>query len=306
MVAAPNERIGGLVKEADKRRFNVAVSRARDQVWVFYSATLNDLNPECMRYKLLSYCIEHKPIEPLVDETVFDSQFEHDVYSSIKIRGFKVIPQYRVANYKIDLVIEGLKSRLAVECDGDEWHTPESFEKDMYRQRILERCGWTFFRIRGSEYYRDSEKALEKLWPKLEVLEIRPFSYRESKQSSEDTEKVKKDEAEQEASQEKSGVEEPEETEEAKGEEEAIKGEERGKGNIDDEVSWVKTISARVWFQLAHWAKVYGHFETNDRNLLFNIGKKVKFNFKYPPSLNQARQAKKLFEKAKQLGFKPE
>jgi hypothetical protein len=93
---------------------------------------------------------------------------------------------------------------------------------------------------------------------------------------------------------------------EAKGEEEAIKGEERGKGNIDDEVSWVKTISARVWFQLAHWAKVYGHFETNDRNLLFNIGKKVKFNFKYPPSLNQARQAKKLFEKAKQLGFKPE
>jgi very-short-patch-repair endonuclease len=181
MVAAPNERIGALVKESDKRRFNVAVSRARDQVWVFYSATLNDLNPECMRYKLLSYCIEHKPIETPVDETVFESQFEHDVYTSIKARGFKVIPQYRVANYKIDLVVEGLKSRLAVECDGDEWHGPEVFEKDMYRQRILERCGWIFFRISGGEYYRNPEKVLEKLWPKLEGLEIKPFRHHESK-----------------------------------------------------------------------------------------------------------------------------
>ena len=192
IVAAPNERIGALVREADKRRFNVAVSRARDQVWVFYSATLNDLNPECMRYKLLSYCIEHKPIETPVDETVFESQFEHDVYTNIKARGYKVIPQFRVANYKVDLVVEGLKSRLAVECDGDEWHGPEVFEKDMYRQRILERCGWTFFRISGSEYYRNPEKALEKLWPKLETLEIKPFSYHESKQSFENTEEVKK------------------------------------------------------------------------------------------------------------------
>ena len=53
MVAAPNERIGPLVKESDKRRFNVAASRARDQLWLFYSANLNDLNPNCMRYKFL-------------------------------------------------------------------------------------------------------------------------------------------------------------------------------------------------------------------------------------------------------------
>jgi very-short-patch-repair endonuclease len=184
MVAAPNERIGALVKEADKRRFNVAASRARDQLWVFYSATLNDLNPECMRYKLLSYCIERKPVETPIDETVFDSQFERDVYTNIKSRGYKVIPQYKVANYKIDLVVEGLKSRLAVECDGDEWHTSETFEKDFFRQRMLERCGWTFFRISGSEYYRDSEKTLKKLWPKLEALEIKPFGYQEAKESA--------------------------------------------------------------------------------------------------------------------------
>jgi DNA gyrase subunit A len=32
------------------------------------------------------------------------------------------------------------------------------------RQRVLERCGWQFFRIRGFEYYSNRRKALEPLW----------------------------------------------------------------------------------------------------------------------------------------------
>ena len=272
---------------------------------MFYSATLNDLNPECMRYKLLSYCIEHKPIETPVDETVFESQFEHDVYTNIKARGYKVIPQFRVANYKIDLVVEGLKSRLAVECDGDEWHGPEVFEKDMYRQRILERCGWTFFRISGSEYYRNPRKGLEKLWPKLEALEIKPFSYQESKKSPEDTGEVKKEKIKEETAQEETGSKEPGGIEEAE-DKGGSKNDEEEKRLIDDGILWVRRISAKVWFQLARWAKVQGHFEPDDRSLLFNIGKKVQFNFKYPPSPSQAKRAKKLFEKAERLGFKTE
>jgi len=43
MVAAPNERIGAMTKPADERRFNVAASRARDQMWLFHSVTINDL-----------------------------------------------------------------------------------------------------------------------------------------------------------------------------------------------------------------------------------------------------------------------
>ena len=47
LVSAPGEghRIGTLSTEAAKRRFNVAASRARDQMWLFHSATLNDLSP---------------------------------------------------------------------------------------------------------------------------------------------------------------------------------------------------------------------------------------------------------------------
>jgi len=74
------------------------------------------------------------------------------------------------------MVVEGAKNRLAIECDGDPWHGAEQFENDMQRQRILERCGWRFWRIRGSEYYRNPEKALESLWRILAEMEIEPVA----------------------------------------------------------------------------------------------------------------------------------
>ena len=37
MVVAPNQRFATLSQEMYKRSFNVAVSRAQDQLWVFHS-----------------------------------------------------------------------------------------------------------------------------------------------------------------------------------------------------------------------------------------------------------------------------
>lgn len=193
LVAAPNERIGTLAKETDKRRFNVAFSRARDQVWLFHSATLNDLSPNDFRYQLLSYCqnplAEMVPLDGMDIEDLrkiaengkrnrstipdpFDSWFEIDVFQQIIKHGYRVIPQFKVADYKIDLVVEGAKSRLAIECDGDEWHGLEQYEQDQWRQRILERAGWIFWRIRGSAFYRDHDQALESLWQRLDEIGI--------------------------------------------------------------------------------------------------------------------------------------
>jgi very-short-patch-repair endonuclease len=104
----------------------------------------------------------------------FDSWFEVDVFLMIADRGYRVLPQYEVTGFKIDIVVEGLKGRLAVECDGDKWHGPERFNYDLGRQLELERCGWTFWRCRGSEFYRDPEATLTSLWIQLDQLAIYP------------------------------------------------------------------------------------------------------------------------------------
>jgi very-short-patch-repair endonuclease len=103
----------------------------------------------------------------------FDSWFEVDVFLRLVDRGFRVIPQFEMAGKRIDLLVEGMRGRLAVECDGDDWHGLEQWEADVARQRMLERCGLEFWRVRGSTFYRDQEQALSSLWEALESRGIR-------------------------------------------------------------------------------------------------------------------------------------
>ena len=126
-----DRRMGALVRESYRQRFNVAVSRARDQLWVFHSVQQEDLHPECMRRHLLEYCYNPKTQTLSQDLAVCDSEFERDVARELIARNYRVVPQYPSAGKKIDLVIEGTAARLAVECDGDRWHGPDRYEADM-------------------------------------------------------------------------------------------------------------------------------------------------------------------------------
>ncbi|WP_233625463.1 AAA domain-containing protein [Actinoplanes sp. ATCC 53533] len=187
----PGTRIGAATAEMYVQRYNVAASRAKDQMWVFHSVRPSDLgNPQDMRYQLLDYCygVAARPNEfegvelpgNVPDDTrvePFDSLFEQRVYNRLTGRGFSVVPQFEALGYSIDLVVVGPQSRLAVECDGDTWHGPDRYEADMARQRELERCGWEFFRIPQSAFVVDEASVLRDLWDALERRGIRPSDW---------------------------------------------------------------------------------------------------------------------------------
>ncbi|MBC6415700.1 MAG: AAA family ATPase [Bdellovibrionales bacterium] len=187
-----------LTKENDKRRYNVAMSRAKDQVWLFHSIGLNYIaNQDDFRYKLLSYFKSdsekitgwtqdklnelYRKIEETRDKShenaphPFDSWFEARVFHKIASRGYEVRPQHKILNYSIDMIIIGSEERLAVECDGDHWHSGEEKEqKDIERQDKLERHGWTFWRLRESQFNRNEEEAMKSLWILLNEMKIYP------------------------------------------------------------------------------------------------------------------------------------
>jgi len=174
LVIATNVRFTALTKEDDVRRFNVAASRARNRMWLFHSVDLQDLNSNCVRYKLLSYCLNPGRVKREFEkvEKLFESTFEKDVFKLIESQGYAVTPQVKVGQYRIDLVVEGIRNRLAVECDGDSWHGVEKWEEDLERQQQLERVGWIFSRIRASEFYRDPHRAIQPTLKKIEELGI--------------------------------------------------------------------------------------------------------------------------------------
>jgi len=108
-----------------------------------------------------------------------ESEFEVQVSKRLRQAGFKVIPQWKVGAFRIDMVVEGAGKRLAVECDGEKYHGNDKLEEDMKRQAILERLGWTFTRIRGSKFFRNPDEAMVDVFKKLEAMEIPPEALQE-------------------------------------------------------------------------------------------------------------------------------
>ncbi len=197
LVIAPNVNYRALTRLPDQRRFNVAMSRARDQVWLFHSVKAHDLAFEDLRRRLVTFF--ESPQTAAVDVLFedldrleqaargprrrgnqpkpYESWFEVDVALELLRRKFRVRPQVAVAGYRIDLVVEGLDERLAVECDGDEWHGAEQYERDMARQRQLERAGWTFVRVRESDFHANRQVAINAVIEACEELGIRPVDF---------------------------------------------------------------------------------------------------------------------------------
>ncbi len=161
-----------------EQRFNVAASRARDRMYLVRSVELGEISENDLRRSLLEHF--RKPLIADQEETEnllerCESGFEREVFEALVSRGYRVIPQVKTGAYRLDMVVEGENDRrLAIECDGDEFHGPERWEDDTRRQRVLERAGWTFWRCFASTWTLRREEMLEDLTGTLSAMGIEP------------------------------------------------------------------------------------------------------------------------------------
>ncbi len=159
--------------------FNVAASRARDQLWVAHSMSPErDLKAGDLRLRLISHAMDPRGLqqEEVKQETGFSgfaSEFEEMVYKGLMKADYRTVRHCRVGEYVIDLVVEGAGGkRVAVVCDGDRRQPPEELTDAVHRQSTLERLGWKFIRLRGSEFFRDPERSYRKLFTRLKEVGI--------------------------------------------------------------------------------------------------------------------------------------
>lgn len=169
--------------ESNMQSYNVAVSRAKDQLWVVSSINKDtDLKTDDIRYLLLSYAqnpaqgIQNMPgYQVQKIDKLSESPFEREVALALIKSGYKITQQYSVGSYRIDIVVHFKELKVALECDGERYHSsPEQVANDLERQTILERLGWKFVRIRGSAFYRNPKLALTTAITQLNALGIFP------------------------------------------------------------------------------------------------------------------------------------
>ncbi len=182
MVISKHQNFTSLTKASYKRRFNVAMSRAKEQVFLCHSIDKQLLKGYDFRYQLIQFFEQKQKTSrkpPLINLDLnnrhlkpplpFDSWFEVDIYQEIISKGYTVIPKFQIGPYHIDLVVEGKKSnkRIAVECVGDILYSEEQLKEHIQHQLILERAGWEFFRIRYAHYLCFPAQSLLELWKLL-------------------------------------------------------------------------------------------------------------------------------------------
>jgi len=170
------------------KRYNVAASRAKEQLWVVDSFDpARDLKQGDLRKSLIDWSLNPKVFSRQDEniDTEEESPFGSEVAGVLSERGFRIVRQWKAGSYTLDIVAVCGEKKAAIECDGERADSSESkIRADMERQTILERLGWNFIRIRGSEYYRFPEKTIDALVSDLKKCGIFPESNSEVQDNS--------------------------------------------------------------------------------------------------------------------------
>lgn len=178
MVLGPGDR-AAQNKNDTYQRFNVALSRARDRMYLFRSVLDTTFKEDTLNARLIQHFKQPfrqdaQKVQSLREKC--ESGFEVEMFDELTKRGYRVQPQVPCGGYRIDFVVEGTEGRrLAIECDGDQFHGPGQWSNDMARQRVLERAGWTFWRCFASSFVRRKEEVLIDLLKTLSSLGIEPL-----------------------------------------------------------------------------------------------------------------------------------
>jgi very-short-patch-repair endonuclease len=93
----------------------------------------------------------------------FDSWFEIDVFLYVTDLGHRALPQKRIGNYRVDLLLPDFSPQIVVECDGDRYHDRDRAEADEVRERWLGERGYTLVRFKYSDYKRKSSTIMNGL-----------------------------------------------------------------------------------------------------------------------------------------------
>ena len=180
---------GWLNQEGGENRLNVAISRAKEKIYVITSIEPEDLVVDTTKNdgpKLFKQYLEY--VKALSDNDTelaksillslldrnesdhqqlsFDSEFEEEVCDKLIEQGYNVETQYGVGGYKIDLVIKDSDGTnlLGIECDGRLYHSSKyARERDYHRQKYLESRGWKIYRIWSTNWWKNPNLEIKKI-----------------------------------------------------------------------------------------------------------------------------------------------
>lgn len=171
-----NKRSGPSNSVLFNQRFNVALSRARDRMYLVRSNHERPFSPSSPLTSIISHFDNPIPEKDLnaVKPSVFCATLSRHLINM----GYRVWAHSSSAALGLDIVVEDQQGhRMAIQCDGDS--TPGSsldWRHRLHRQRILERAGWSIWRGLAASFTLDKDLFLSDMKDALMQHEIHPLN----------------------------------------------------------------------------------------------------------------------------------
>ena len=173
------QRFGPINNSNGHRRLNVLFTRAKKNMVVFTSLKSGDITSSSEGAQalkgFLSYAKTGNIARGRDTHLEPESPFEEWVKERLEDIGCEVHPQVGEGKFRIDLGIKHPKYPygylMGIECDGARYHSSKSArERDVIRQKHLEKLGWNIHRIWSTDWWSNSKREVEKIKAKIEKL----------------------------------------------------------------------------------------------------------------------------------------
>ena len=174
-----HQRFRSINGVAGKRRFNVAITRAKQQMVVFSSIRSeqvligdgkNEGVTDFHRFLRYSETDRRTSVPELGFRTgqSMDSPFEEAVAAFLRAEGYTIEPQVGVCGYFVDLGVRHPRDpgryALGIECDGATYHSSRAArDRDHLREEILKERDWKLHRIWSTDWFYGQVKAKQVL-----------------------------------------------------------------------------------------------------------------------------------------------
>lgn len=185
---------GPLSVEGGENRLNVAITRAKEKIYVVTSIEPEELQVEgtknagpkifkkYLQYvravsagkkKEISYILDSfKPIVEKKSEIKLN-QFEGEIKEELEKLGYEIETNLGNTNYKLSLAVYDKKLDrylLGIECDYAAYQSSDSvLERDVYRNKFLQSRGWKIVRVWSRDWWLNKNKVISNLVKQIET-----------------------------------------------------------------------------------------------------------------------------------------
>ena len=176
------QRFGPINSRNGHRRLNVLFTRAKERVVIFSSMKPSDIRPSPTSNRgvhilreYLEYAQSQRSQTGVITDRKLDSDFERLLVQQLRQQGYKVVPRVGVSQYFIDLAVVDPRNPgtylLGIECDGATYHSSTAArDRDRLRHQVLEKLGWSLYRIWSTDWLMDAANETQKLVSHLHQL----------------------------------------------------------------------------------------------------------------------------------------